>query len=124
VLTSAEDFGPTRDALVGRYGGDIGTGAAGLDAPVAVLEITDAKGLEFDAVILVEPGSWLTEGERGLRDLYVALTRATQRLDVVHTLPLPSVLSRLVDGRADDTVIPTPYPGTEDRPAETPAGLS
>jgi DNA helicase IV len=101
VLTSRDDFEPVRTALVDRYGDEVGTGAAGLDAPIAVLEIGDAKGLEFDAVVLVEPGSWLTEGERGLRDLYVALTRATQRLDVVHSQPLPGVLSRLVDARSE-----------------------
>jgi superfamily I DNA/RNA helicase len=101
VLTSRADFEAVRAALADHFGSDVGTGAAGLDAPIAVLEIGDAKGLEFDAVVLVEPGSWLTEGERGLRDLYVALTRATQRLDVVHSQPLPGVLSRLVDSDAD-----------------------
>jgi hypothetical protein len=98
VITSSADYDSVRTELTARFGSDVGTGAAGLDAPIAVLEIADAKGLEFDAVVLVEPGSWLTEGERGLRDLYVALTRATQRLDVVHAQPLPGVLSRLVDG--------------------------
>ncbi len=104
VLTAAADYESVRIALTDRYGADVGVGAAGLDAAIAVLEIGDAKGLEFDAVVLVEPGGWLTEGERGLRDLYVALTRATQRLDVVHVQPLPGVLSRLVDGRADTKV--------------------
>jgi DNA helicase IV len=72
------------------------TGAAGLDAAVAVLEVTEAKGLEFDAVVLVEPAEWVAVGGRGLRDLYVALTRTTQRLDVVHTGALPEVLTDLV----------------------------
>jgi len=88
------------DALVGavgdRFAGEVGTGAAGLDAAVAVLGVTEAKGLEFDAVVLAEPGDWIATGERGLRDLYVALTRATQRLDVVHSGEVPAVLSRLV----------------------------
>jgi DNA helicase IV len=72
------------------------TGAAGLDASVAVLEVTEAKGLEFDAVVLVEPAEWVAAGGSGLRDLYVALTRTTQRLDVVHTGALPEVLADLV----------------------------
>jgi DNA helicase IV len=101
VLTSPDDFEPIRAALTEHYAEQVGTGAAGLDAPIAVLEIGDAKGLEFDAVILVEPGSWLTEGDRGLRDLYVALTRATLRLDVIHSQPLPGVLSRLGDARSE-----------------------
>jgi DNA helicase IV len=82
-------------ALLAEFGRDVATGAAGLDAPIAVLGVTEAKGLEFDAVVLVEPGDWVAAGDRGLRDLYVALTRATQRLDVVHTGALPSVLSRM-----------------------------
>ncbi|HET7529934.1 MAG TPA: ATP-binding domain-containing protein, partial [Mycobacteriales bacterium] len=100
VLASRADYESVRAGLTERFGAEVGTGAAGLDAAVAVLEIGDAKGLEFDAVVLVEPGSWLTEGERGLRDLYVALTRATQRLDVVHAGVLPPVLGRLTDGRS------------------------
>jgi hypothetical protein len=121
VLTSAADFESVRTALADRYGQEVGVGAAGLDAPIAVLEIGEAKGLEFDAVVLVDPGEWLTEGERGLRDLYVALTRATLRLDVVHRTALPGVLSRLVDGRARAT-IPSPYPGAAPQPTETRAG--
>jgi len=66
-----------------------------LDAPVVVLPVSSAKGLEFDAVVLVEPAELLAESPRGLNDLYVALTRATQRLAVVHAAPLPSVLHRL-----------------------------
>jgi DNA helicase IV len=46
-----------------------------------------AKGLEFDSVVVVEPA------EFGLSDLYVALTRATQRLAVVHAAPLPAALA-------------------------------
>lgn len=62
---------------------------------VQVLTVHDAKGLEFDRVYLVEPHQILTESPRGLNDLYVALTRATQRLSVVHTEDLPEVLSAL-----------------------------
>ncbi|WP_442943286.1 HelD family protein [Nocardia sp. NBC_00565] len=62
---------------------------------VRVLTVHDVKGLEFDAVYLVEPQGILDESPRGLNDLYVALTRATQRLGVVHTSELPAVLSAL-----------------------------
>jgi superfamily I DNA/RNA helicase len=95
VITSVRTYAGTVDALRAAYPGEVATGAAGLDAPVAVLQLTEAKGLEFDAVVLVEPEDWLAAGSRGLRDLYVALTRATQRLDVVHTGELPAVLSGL-----------------------------
>jgi superfamily I DNA/RNA helicase len=70
-------------------------GPAVLDAPVAVLTPTQAKGLEFDAVVVVEPAEILGGSPRGGNDLYVALTRATARLGVVHTGPLPAALARL-----------------------------
>nr|WP_280252510.1 ATP-binding domain-containing protein [Nocardia abscessus] len=62
---------------------------------VRVLTVHEVKGLEFDAVYLVEPQDILAESPRGLNDLYVALTRATQRLGVVHSADLPGVLARL-----------------------------
>ena len=52
-----------------------------------------AKGLEFDSVVVVEPARFLTE-PNGLSLLYVALTRATNRLVIVHERPLPPVLER------------------------------
>ncbi|MFE0153729.1 ATP-binding domain-containing protein, partial [Nonomuraea sp. NPDC059007] len=64
-------------------------GGDDLDAPVAVLTVTQAKGLEFDTVVVVDPA-----GMSG-RDLYVAVTRATRRLTVVHEGPLPRALARL-----------------------------
>jgi DNA helicase IV len=66
-----------------------------LDAPVAVLTVAEAKGLEFDGVVVVEPAAVLAESPRGGNDLYMALTRATQRLGVVHSGPLPAALARL-----------------------------
>jgi len=53
------------------------------------------KGLEYDAVLVVEPARILAEGPRGASELYVALTRATQRLGVLHEGPLPTSLSGL-----------------------------
>ncbi|MEU4802587.1 UvrD-helicase domain-containing protein [Actinosynnema sp. NPDC023587] len=66
-----------------------------LDAQVVVLGVTDAKGLEFDSVLVVDPAGILGESPRGASDLYVALTRATQRLGVVHEDEVPAVLGRL-----------------------------
>jgi hypothetical protein len=70
-------------------------GPAVLDAPVAVLTVAQAKGLEFDAVVVVEPAEILGGSPRGGNDLYVALTRTTDRLGVVHSAGLPAVLRRL-----------------------------
>ncbi|MBG0831899.1 AAA family ATPase [Planomonospora sp. ID67723] len=71
------------------------TAADVLDRPVAVLTPAAAKGLEFDAVVVVEPAEILAQGPMGGRDLYVAVTRATRRLTVAHTGALPDMLSRL-----------------------------
>ncbi|WP_255450323.1 ATP-binding domain-containing protein [Skermania sp. ID1734] len=62
---------------------------------VRVTTVRDAKGLEFDSVLIVEPKHILAESPRGMNDLYVALTRATQRLGVVYSGELPEVLSGL-----------------------------
>ena len=60
-----------------------------------LFSIQEAKGLEFDCVLIAEPAGILAESPRGLNDLYVAMTRATQQVGVVHAGPLPSVLRRL-----------------------------
>lgn len=54
---------------------------------VTVLTAREAKGLEFDSVLVVDPDGIVIESPRGLRDLYVSLTRCTQRLGVVGELP-------------------------------------
>ncbi|WP_431771382.1 HelD family protein [Streptomyces cucumeris] len=74
------------DASAGR--------APDLTRPVVLLDPRQAKGLEFDTVIVAEPV------EFGTSDLYVALTRATQRLAVVHTGPLPAGLEGLTEESA------------------------
>ncbi len=61
----------------------------GLDTPVTVVPVSLVKGLELDGVIVVEPARIVREQVQGLRALYVALTRATRELAVVHTEPLP-----------------------------------
>ncbi len=60
-----------------------------------LLEVRAAKGLEFDVVVVVDPQGILDATPRGANDLYVALTRATTRVVVVHPGPLPAMLSRL-----------------------------
>jgi DNA helicase IV len=66
-------------------------GGSAFDDSIAVLSPRAAKGLEFDHVIVVEPGA-IAERESGLRELYVALTRPTQTLVVVHARELPAAL--------------------------------
>ncbi|MET8574748.1 ATP-dependent DNA helicase [Streptomyces sp. NPDC005012] len=76
--------------LHGEIGAALGvpvTGVPDLTRRVVLVDPRGAKGLEFDSVVVVEPA------EFGLSDLYVALTRATQRLAVVHAAPLPAALA-------------------------------
>jgi hypothetical protein len=71
------------------------SGPAALDAEIGVFAVGEVKGLEFDAVLLVEPAAILADSPRGRNDLYVALTRATRRLAVLHAADLPASLHRL-----------------------------
>ncbi|NBE79505.1 HelD family protein [Micromonospora rubida] len=88
------------DAAVTRLAGPLraaGVPAAGVDevdpsARVTLLPVTLAKGLEYDHVVLVEPADIVAAEARGPHRLYVALTRAVSRLDIVHHRPLPAAL--------------------------------
>ena len=64
---------------------------------VSVLSVKDVKGLEFDTVFIVEPTDILDESPRGMNDLYVALTRATLRLGIIHVESLPAVLDDIAE---------------------------
>ncbi|WP_027946017.1 RNA polymerase recycling motor ATPase HelR [Amycolatopsis taiwanensis] len=78
----------------GREGTSVVIGPPGVPGTVTASE---TKGLEFDAVLVVEPERILADGPRGAAELYVALTRATQRLGVLHQNPLPRALTGLAD---------------------------
>ncbi|MCL2454344.1 MAG: AAA family ATPase [Micrococcales bacterium] len=73
-------------------------GTASLEAPLVMVTPRQTKGLEFDVVVLVEPAQVLATGGPG--DLYVALTRPTQRLHVVHAEALPEGLRQAVEDEA------------------------
>jgi DNA helicase IV len=60
-----------------------------LDSRLTVVPVSVVKGLELDGVLVVEPARIVASQVHGLRSLYVALTRSTQRLTVVHSEPLP-----------------------------------
>lgn len=55
------------------------------DEGISLSTVDDAKGLEFDGVVVVAPEEIVAASPRGWNDLYVALTRATRRLGIVHT---------------------------------------
>jgi len=66
-----------------------------LDSIAALLTVTQAKGLEFDRVVLADPAGIMGQSANGGHDLYVAITRATHRLTVVHEGDLPDALRSL-----------------------------
>ncbi len=74
-------------SLAARLDGVTAGAEPDLTRTVVLLDPRQAKGLEFDSVLVVEPGRY------GTSDLYVALTRATQRLGVLHTGALPASLA-------------------------------
>jgi DNA helicase IV len=87
VIAPDEHHNALVDALIDL--GAVAGSAEALDAPVAVLDATDAKGLEFDHVIVMEPSRLVTADRAGLRLLYVTITRATKTLTIVHADSLP-----------------------------------
>jgi DNA helicase IV len=64
-----------------------------LTSRVVVLGVRQAKGLEFDSVLIADPGAILAESPRGRNDLYVAMTRTTQRLGILYPEPLPAEIA-------------------------------
>ncbi|WP_262403029.1 HelD family protein [Actinomadura sp. CNU-125] len=70
--------------------------AADLPERVQVLDVLEAKGLEFDAAVIVAPETVAAQSPRGLRVLYVAVSRATQRLTVLTADP--EWRAKLLDG--------------------------
>ncbi|MFJ9035030.1 HelD family protein [Streptomyces sp. NPDC102406] len=87
VIAAEADVARVRDAL--DSAGVATAGPEELGARVTVLGAAVAKGLEYDHVVAVEPAA-ITEAEaRGMERLYVVLTRAVSRLDVVCARDLP-----------------------------------
>ncbi|MFJ9446217.1 AAA family ATPase [Kitasatospora sp. NPDC101235] len=81
---------------------------------VTVLTAGEAKGMEFDHVLVLEPATITARGAEGPRQLYVALTRSTQTLTVLHASPLPSVMLSAAG--------PSPVAGPDDPAPEPPSG--
>jgi DNA helicase IV len=95
VIAPARSFDAVASALEAA-GLDPGRADRGLDHPITLVEAPSAKGLEFDAVVVADPAGIVLEAldrPRGLRLLYVALTRPTQALTVVHAGDLPAELA-------------------------------
>jgi len=107
VIVPASRLGEFGQAISAAVPGAVVGERADLQSPVVVLTVGQAKGLEFDTVLIGDPSGILAESPRGHSDLYVALTRATQRLGVVDSGELPEVLARLRPG-SDPARVPQP----------------
>jgi DNA helicase IV len=92
VIAPATLVDDVADALTAA-GVEFGRAArSGLESRVTLVPVSLVKGLELDAAVVVEPAAIVDEEAQGMRALYVALTRATKRLAVVHARELPAPL--------------------------------
>lgn len=92
VISVRERLPELLESLRAEFGDRIGLGADGLASEITVLSTHEAKGLEFDSVVVVDPAAIVAESERGASALYVAMTRPTQRLVFVTSGSLPAGL--------------------------------
>jgi DNA helicase IV len=99
VVCTPTDEARLAAALV-NAGIEVGRDEDGLEEAVALVPVVLAKGLEFDSVVVAEPGAIVDDAKFGLRSLFVALTRATKRVTIVHTKPLPASLQAGLAGSA------------------------
>ncbi|MCO5994755.1 HelD family protein [Actinoallomurus rhizosphaericola] len=79
---------------------------------VQVLSSSETKGLEFDHVVVAEPAAIAREAA-GARRLYIAITRCTQSLTIVHEESLPGILTGETEPEQDETVTAEPIPAVE-----------
>ncbi|NKX51836.1 AAA family ATPase, partial [Arthrobacter deserti] len=90
VIAAEHRGAEVRAAVVRKYGERVGAGAGGLGQDITVIGPKEAKGLEFDGVVVLEPGE-LLEGLGGkVGDLYVVMTRPTQRLRLIAAHDVPA----------------------------------
>ncbi len=93
AVVAPDDLCDTISTALAERGLEHGRAASsGLDQSLTVVPVSVVKGLELDGVVVVEPSRIVSDQEHGLRALYVALTRSTQRLSVVHHDDLPACL--------------------------------
>src|SRR5690606_33899603 len=89
VIAPVARIAATYDLLTQEFDGQVALGSDSLMTPITVLSPQEAKGLEFDSVVIEDPEGIVEESERGAGALYVSMTRPTQRLTLVGRLPEP-----------------------------------
>lgn len=90
VIAAKDRLEALHNSLAESFRDRISFGSESLSADVTVLSAQEAKGLEFDSVVIVDPAAIIAESERGAAALYVAMTRPTQRLILAESESLPA----------------------------------
>ena len=90
VIAADRLVGQAREALRARYGKRVGAGAGSFEQDIVVIDPREAKGLEFDSVVVLEPAALLDDVHGKVGDLYVAMTRPTQRLRLIASRAVPA----------------------------------
>ncbi|SDH90616.1 DNA helicase IV [Arthrobacter subterraneus] len=89
VIAPARIIDQVRAAVTSVYGSRVGQGAGGPGQDIVVTTPREVKGLEFDGVVVLEPAEMLKQEAVRVGDLYVAMTRPTQRLRLISTGEIP-----------------------------------
>ena len=94
VIADGDLLPQATSALRAAYGRRVGTGAGSYEQDIVVISPREAKGLEFDGVVVLEPSMMLNHEHGRVGDLYVAMTRPTQRLRLIAAAPVPAGIER------------------------------
>ncbi|KSU72822.1 DNA helicase IV [Pseudarthrobacter enclensis] len=94
VIADGDLLPAAASALRKAYGHRVGSGAGSYEQDIVVISPREAKGLEFDGVVVLEPSTMLNHEHGKVGDLYVAMTRPTQRLRLIAAQPVPAGIVR------------------------------
>lgn len=97
-------------------------GRVSLSAGLVLVPAEDSKGLEFDAVVVVEPSLIAGKDPRGSNLLYVAMTRTTRFLSIVYSEPLPEYLAGIHSGHLGTSVTESAAEPTPDEAEQSTVG--
>lgn len=92
VIVADSRYREVASAISTAHRDNTGTSKSALENQILVLTPWEAKGLEFDVVIIVEPMDLIEAANGSVGDLYVSMTRPTQRLHLIAGTDLPAGL--------------------------------
>ncbi len=114
MICSDDTIGPLAEAVeeAGVSARLVNSGQLGQS--INLMTASESKGLEFDAIVVIEPAAIASDGSHGLRNLYIALTRTTKHLSVVYSKALPEI--GLQPGRDELVTLAEPVSLADDAP--------